>query len=91
MNDNVLAVDLKDKEFFNELQVVPRVSMFLAIISFALNIIMPGFGTIVASCAVDDLVQKTQVAVGVLQFLTSVFIVGWIWAIWWGWLIFQKA
>ena len=29
--------------------------------------------------------------IGVLQFLTSVFIVGWVWAIYWGWLIFQKA
>ena len=74
---------------WQQLQEVPKVNNVLSLFCFALNVILPGFGTVIAACAVEEeLVSKTQVVIGFLQFATSVFVVGWIWSIYWGWLIF---
>ena len=85
------AVNDNDKYLWEQLVEVPKVSQIVAIISAILNIILPGFGTIVAACAVDDLVSKTHVLCGILQFFTAFILVGWIWSIYWGWLIFARA
>ena len=44
----------------------------------------------VAACAGADF-SKTQLAIGFLQFLTTYILVGWIWSIYWGYLIVVKA
>lgn len=35
--------------------------------------------------------SKTQLTIGIVQMLTAVYLLGWIWSIYWGWLILQKG
>ena len=43
------------------------------------------------ACASDETVPKTQLVIGLIQFLTAAFLIGWIWSIYWGYLIVMKA
>ena len=45
----------------------------------------------IAACSSNDVVSKTQMTMSVVQFVTAVFIIGWIMSIYWGYLIVQKA
>ena len=46
----VIQPDLHDSEFWNLIKVVPKNTMVVACIGMILNIILPGFGTILAAC-----------------------------------------
>ena len=35
--------------------------------------------------------SKTQIFVGMLQMMTAVYLVGWIWSIWWGLKILSRS
>ena len=70
---------------------VPYVNQVVGVIAAILNLILPGFGTMIASCAGNGAVSKTQLAIGLIQFLTTYILVGWIWSIYWGYLIAVKA
>lgn len=35
--------------------------------------------------------SKTQLTIGIIQMLTAVYIIGWIFSIYWGWLMLQKG
>ncbi|KAJ1476748.1 hypothetical protein T484DRAFT_1823894 [Baffinella frigidus] len=48
------------------------------------NIFFPGIGSIVAGLKTD---KPSTMIIGLFQFITSWLIVGWIWSIVWGWLI----
>nr|AAZ23913.1 spec3-like protein [Sterkiella histriomuscorum] len=61
------------------------------IILFILNIILPGWGTMVSSCISLSGFSTHTLIVGFLQFITCWFILGWIWSIWWGYLIYKKS
>lgn len=61
----------------------------LHIICFILNIFFPGIGTIIAGIAGGC--NGCAIIVGLLQLFTAWLIIGWIWSIWWGWLIFKKS
>ena len=64
----------------------------VGVIAAILNLILPGFGTMIAACATSaGAVSKVQLAVGLIQFLTTYILVGWIWSIYWGYLICAKA
>lgn len=52
------------------------------------NILLPGVGTLVAGIKSE---RNTTMVIGVLQFLLAFVIVGWIWSIYWGWLIYKKV
>ena len=57
-----------------------------------MNVIAPGTGTILSTCfAEDESWSKTQFLVGFLQMSTCILIVGWVWAIYWGYLLVMKA
>jgi len=56
---------------------------------FILNLLLPGTGTITAAIYNDF--EKTQFVIGVLQLCTSVYLVGWAWSIFWGYLIVVKS
>ena len=52
---------------------------------------MAGSGTLVAACAAGENVSKTQMVVAMFQFLTSFFLVGWLLAQYWSYLIVKKS
>jgi len=43
------------------------------------------------SCLGDANMNKTQLAIGFAQFLTAIYLVGWICSIYWGYLIVLKS
>ena len=63
-----------------------------AVLAVILNFLFPGFGTILTSVlAKDDFASKTQIVIGITQFLLSFFMIGWIWAQYWSYLIVKHA
>jgi len=74
---------------------VPKVALPVAYVVAFVNVILPGFGTMIAAFAAtsqsQSAVSKTQLAIGLMQFLTTFALVGWAWSIYWGWLIVQRA
>ena len=73
------------------IRTVPYCNKIIATISCILNIILPGIGTIVAACAGSGVIQKTQVLIGVLQFLTAYILIGLFWSWYWAYLIVIRA
>jgi hypothetical protein len=72
---------------------IPKVKDPWGILCLIFNIIWPGCGTICSACeSVGGKCDWTQVIIGLLQsFTVFLFFLGWIWSIWWGVLIYQKA
>lgn len=68
---------------------IPSTTTVMAIVLLIINIFLPGWGTIIMAF-LDGFKLKTLI-VGILQFFTSILIIGWIWSIWWGILCLQKA
>ena len=87
----VMVVDNIDKQVWLLVSDVPYVSKPVAIIAAILNFLLPGFGTVLAACMASDNVSKTQLCVALVQFLTSWILIGWIWSIYWGYLLVMKA
>ena len=70
---------------------IPTLDKVLGIVMLILNILFPGLGTLLCSFLGGNFVAD-QLLVALLQFLTvPIFLVGWIWSIYWGVLIYQKA
>ena len=87
-----MVVDEVDRKVWELVSDVPLVHKYLSIFVALINLIFPGFGTMIASCASSgESVSKTQLSIGLVQFLTSFVLIGWIWAIYWGYLIVKKA
>ena len=61
----------------------------MGIVLFIVNIFLPGIGTIINSFMSSSLRSDTLL-VGLLQLLTAIIIVGWIWSIYWGYLMYQQ-
>ena len=91
VREKVFVVDDQDKMLWELVSTVPYVSTTVAIISALLNCFIPGFGTTLAACMADNVVSKTQLVVGLFQFLTSWLIIGWVASIYWGYLLVIKA
>lgn len=74
---------------------VPKVSKPVAYVSAFFNVILPGWGTVIAAfmatSSSQTAVSKTQLFIGLMQFLTTFALVGWIWSIYWGYLIVMTA
>ena len=70
---------------------VPLVPKLVAFGCAFLNILFPGLGTLTAACSASDNVSKTQMAIALIQFLTTLFLIGWILAAYWSYLLIQKA
>ena len=70
---------------------VPEVNIYVVPVHAFFNLVLPGIGTMIMTCASKENVSKTQLFIGVLQFLTSVFLIGWIWALYWSYLSGKKA
>ena len=63
----------------------------MAIVAAILNLILPGFGTLLAACADQQNVSKTQMAIALVQFLTTFFLIGFLFAQYWSYLIVTKS
>lgn len=62
-----MVVDSVDKKIWEMVAEVPLVSKFVGVISAVLNVLLPGFGTLVTACAAQDsLVSKTQLGIALL-------------------------
>ena len=82
----------EDAELWDLLTSLPRLNGPWPYICFVLNILLPGTGTMICSClGYPGAWSKTQLTIGVCQMLTAVYIVGWIFSIYWGWLILQQG
>ena len=51
MKNKVMVIDELDKIVWKQITDVPFVSRFVAVLSAFFNLILPGFGTMIASCA----------------------------------------
>lgn len=69
---------------------IPSLTKGLALILLLLNIFIPPLGTFLLAC-VGDHFRPTQLLVAILQLLLLGVLVGWIWAVYWGILIMDKA
>jgi hypothetical protein len=69
---------------------IPSLSKGLAIFILVLNIVIPPFGTLVLACVGSEF-KGSQIIVAILQLLTMSFLIGWIWAIWWGIITVEKS
>ena len=81
-------VDLRVWELISD---VPELQNLWAYVCFALNILLPGTGTMLCACLGDRNLNKTQLGVGMVQLLTSVYLIGWVFSIYWGYLILIKS
>ena len=70
---------------------VPKISKNIAYVCAVLNVVIPGLGTLVAACSAQDNVSKTQMGIALLQFLTAVFLIGFVFACYWSYLVVVKA
>ena len=62
-----MIVDSVDKKIWEMITEMPLVSKFVGVTCAILNVLLPGFGTIVAACAAQDaLVSKTQLGIALL-------------------------
>ena len=82
----------QDKEMWLIVSDVPRLHGPWPYVVFVLSIVLPGSGTMVAACAgYTTSWSKCQLFIGMLQMMTFVYLIGWIWSIWWGWKILHKS
>lgn len=92
MSQKIMVKNSDDVIIWERLKNVPRLSKPIAIFCLLINIILPGIGTIIAACMTEEeTVSKTQVVVGVIQFVMTVLIVGYFWSWYWGYLFVAKA
>ena len=59
INNKILVVDDIDRQVWEYATLVPRVNKIVAIISLVVNLILPGFGTLITACCASDNVSKT--------------------------------
>ena len=70
---------------------VPKLSNVWAYVCGFLNLVLPGTGTILSSILGSPNINKTQMMVGIFQFLTAVTLIGFIWSIYWAYLIVAES
>ena len=67
------------------------VSETIALVCFILNVISPGFGTVIASLVDKKGCNMTAFLTGWLQALSCVIVVGWIWSILHGFRLYEGS
>ena len=89
--NKVAVIDDVDKQVWELMTNVPKVSKPIAFGCAFLNLLFPGLGTLTAACSASDNVSKTQMAIALIQFLTTLFLIGWLFAAYWSYLLVTKA
>ena len=80
-----------DKELWGLLCEVPRLNGFWPYVCAIVNVFWSGLGTIIAGCMSEGSWSKSQITVGCLQMMLSVYLVGWFWSMYWSYLFVMKA
>ena len=70
---------------------VPKLTLANSIICSLLNVVLPGWGTILAGCLEVGAWNKTQMWIGTLQFFLGPWLVGWFWAMYWDYLFLMTT
>ena len=70
---------------------VPKLGNVWAYVCAFLNVVLPGIGTILSSILGDANINKTQLMVGVFQFLTAITLIGFIWSVYWAYLLIIES
>lgn len=63
---------------------IPSMNVVLAIVILCINICLPGIGTICFICLGGGANWTEHLIVGLLQFVLTFLLIGWVWSICWG-------
>ena len=66
VNNKILVIDDIDRQIFELVSIVPQLSKPMAWFCLILNIALPGFGTMLATCSTGETVSKTHFLIGLL-------------------------
>ena len=91
IQDGALQINENDERLIVLITDLPALETGWAYTCAFLNLVLPGSGTILASVLGYENCNKTHFIVGCLQFLTSIYLLGWIWSIYWGYLILRNS
>lgn len=80
-----------DAELWEILTDVPALSAITAIVCAILNVGLAGSGTFISGILAGVSWNKTQMVVGLIQLLTSPFLIGWILSIYWSYLLVKRS
>ncbi len=65
MRNKVVKIGDTDREMWERITNVPKVSKTCAVISAIFNFLLPGFGTLITACFTEeDTVSKIQILIG---------------------------
>ena len=70
---------------------IPSVGACSAAFVLILNVFFPGVGTLLLACLGPSISCGSQTCVGMLQIILSPFLIGWIWAVYWSFLVCAKV
>jgi len=85
-----LGFEDKDKKIWDLITDVPYLASPFHIVAFVLNIVIPGSGTMLSSFFSHPC-SKAFFIMGLMQLLLATVVIGWVWSIYWGWLIFARS
>ena len=87
-----MSVGEQDTQFWRLISDLPKVLPVFAWVAGILNFVFPGIGTMIVGCLGDRRIgnmNKTQFVIGFIQLLLAVYFVGYIWSIYWAYLIIK--
>ena len=100
IKDKVLQLDERDSKVWEYITDVPRTNAPIQYILFLLNLVIPGTylsiynplgsGTMIISCFTEKW-SKTLFMVGLFQLFLAYILIGWLFSIYWGYLIVKKS
>jgi len=89
--NGMMQINAQDLRIWELVTNVPQVGNVWSYVCLVLNIFIPGTGTMLCACIGDANMNKTQIGVGLVQLLTSVYLIGWLVSVYWGYLIVKKS
>ena len=66
VNTKILVIDDIDRQIFELVSIVPYLKKPTAWMCGIVNLALPGFGTMMATCSTGDTVSKTHFIIGLL-------------------------